>query len=58
MAKKTENKGLGAGILFIPTGILLGIGIGIISKELTGGLLVGMGAGFFGFALTEILYNK
>ena len=58
MVKKIENKGLGTGILFVPAGILVGIGIGIISKNLPGGLFVGMGSGFFGFALTEILYNK
>jgi len=57
MDKKIE-KGLGAGILFVPAGIFIGLGIGLLAKDLAGGLFVGMGAGFFGFALTEILHRK
>jgi len=41
--------------LFIPAGIMIGIGIGFITNQIPGGLFIGLGTGFLGMALVRNL---
>jgi len=44
-----------AGGLFIPAGILLGMGIGFLTDQLVAGMFIGLGAGFFLFAIASFI---
>ncbi len=46
------------GALFIPAGVLGGIGFGFLFGNLVAGLFIGLGAGFALFALHEIFIKK
>ncbi len=46
------------GALFIPAGVLGGIGFGFLFSNLVAGLFIGLGAGFTLFALHEIFIKK
>lgn len=39
--------------LFIPAGLFIGMGIGFITNQLIGGILLGLGFGFLGIILTK-----
>jgi hypothetical protein len=41
--------------LFIPAGLFLGIGAGFFLNELVPGILFGLGIGFLGMAIAEML---
>ena len=43
------------GGLFIPAGVLSGLGFGFLFNELVAGLFIGLGAGFALFAIYEII---
>jgi hypothetical protein len=43
------------GSLFIPAGVLTGMGIGFFTGNLPGGMFTGLGIGFILFAVTEII---
>lgn len=49
-----EKFSKGPGALFIPVGILLGMGIGYLTGNFTAWMFIGLGAGFLGFALITI----
>ncbi len=51
--KKDRN----AGALFIPAGLLIGIGIGFLAYNIPAGTLIGLGCGFLLFAIFS-LFNK
>jgi formate/nitrite transporter FocA (FNT family) len=53
-AKKTHDKMVTGG-LCIAAGILIGIGIGGALDHLVNGMLIGLGGGFFTFAMILIL---
>jgi hypothetical protein len=61
MAKKNKIKKLkkedkkGAGALFIPAGLFIGMGIGFLTGNLVSWMMLGLGFGFLLFALTLIL---
>lgn len=50
--EKQKNKDFGG--LFIPGGLIIGMGFGFLYGNLTAGLFIGLGAGFLLFALTGI----
>lgn len=52
--ENTKDKGQGAGGLFIPAGIMLGMGIGFLMGNLSAGLFVGLGSGFLLFAIVSL----
>lgn len=52
--EREDLKGPKAGALFIPAGILLGMGLGFYFNQLPAGLFIGLGVGFFLFALTAV----
>jgi len=54
--EKQKNKGQGA--LFIPAGLFLGVGLGLYFGNVGAWTLVGMGAGFFFFAVSEVDRSK
>ena len=54
MNKKMENPGA----LFIPAGVLLGMGFGFLWDELVAGLFIGLGLGFIGFAIIAVANKK
>jgi hypothetical protein len=45
------------GALFIPAGVLLGMGIGFWSGEFLAGLFIGLGSGFLLFAVSLFIYK-
>jgi hypothetical protein len=58
MKKKEKNKNE-SGALFIPAGVLTGMGFGFLVDNLVAGLFIGLGLGFLLFSLTEVfLKNK
>lgn len=54
---KTKKKKSPGG-LFIPAGILIGMGVGFLLDNLIAYLFLGLGAGFLVWALYEILRKK
>ncbi len=56
--KKCCKEGDGPGALFIPAGVLTGMGIGFLIGNIPGGLFTGLGIGFALFAIAEILRKK
>ncbi|MBD3164487.1 hypothetical protein GF323_04755 [Candidatus Woesearchaeota archaeon] len=47
----------GAGGLFIPAGLLLGMGLGFLYDELVAGLFIGLGCGFIAFGIITLIEN-
>lgn len=58
MAKKTKKDKNDEGALFIPAGVLSGIGFGFLYNNLLAGLFIGLGFGFFIFAIVEIFLRR
>ena len=59
--EKKENRSSyekNPGVLFIPSGVLLGMGIGLLVNNIPAGLFVGLGAGFFFFAISLFIKKK
>ncbi len=48
MAKKEDRSGI-----FIPAGIFLGLGFGMLFGNVPAGLFIGMGLGFTGMAISR-----
>jgi hypothetical protein len=48
----------GAGALFIPAGVLTGMGIGFLIDNLVAGLFIGLGAGFALFAIAAVIRER
>jgi len=44
--------------LFIPAGILTGLGFGFVFNNIPAGLFIGLGVGFFLYALLTVLKKK
>jgi hypothetical protein len=62
-ARKAEparkEKDEDAGALFIPAGVLTGMGFGFLFGNIPAGLFIGLGLGFLAFAITTlVLYSK
>ncbi|MFO0955485.1 MAG: hypothetical protein U0526_03035 [Candidatus Saccharibacteria bacterium] len=55
MSEEKRDKKNDAGALFIPGGLLLGLGIGIALGNPGAGLLIGLGGGFMLWALLSII---
>ncbi len=55
MAKKNEDKD-NPGALFIPAGVLTGMGVGYWQDQFLAGLFIGLGVGFILFALTSFYF--
>ena len=67
MAKKKTNSELesnvkkregGIGGLFIPAGILIGMGIGFLEGNIPAWMFIGLGTGFLCFAISLYLEKK
>lgn len=56
--KKTKKKTEEFGALFIPAGVITGIGFGFLYDHLVAGLFIGLGIGFTLFALSGILDKR
>lgn len=52
--EETKDDNAGIGGLFIPGGIMLGMGIGFLMGNIPAGLFIGMGAGFVLFAVVGL----
>ncbi len=57
MAKKKKHKD-NPEALFIPAGILTGMGFGFLYNNLIAGLFIGLGAGFIMFAILSFIKKK
>jgi hypothetical protein len=53
VVKKVRRKEDHSGI-FIPAGLLIGIGIGFLTGQVPAGTLIGLGAGFLLMALVKL----
>jgi len=62
MAKKTkkskEDWRGGAGGLFIPGGLLFGMGVGFLIDNVPAGMFMGLGLGFVAFAITVLVKKR
>jgi hypothetical protein len=56
--RRSSSDRFGAGALFIPAGVLTGMGIGFLIDNLVAGLFIGLGAGFALFAITAALTGR
>lgn len=56
--KKSEHKKGSPGALFIPAGLLIGLGVGFIIGQVVGGMFLGLGLGFLCFVLYEIMTRR
>jgi hypothetical protein len=50
--EQEENK---RGAIFIPAGVLLGLGIGMVYNNVAAGILIGLGVGFTLYAIITVL---
>ena len=48
---RTQRESEGAGALFIPAGVLTGMGFGFAYGNVPVGLFIGLGTGFFAFVI-------
>ncbi len=55
--KKTKEEDDRSG-LFVPAGILMGMGFGFAFGNLVAGLFIGLGAGFLAMALVQYFVKK
>lgn len=55
MSDQKREKKNDAGALFIPGGLLLGLGIGLTMDNPGAGVLIGLGSGFILWALLTII---
>jgi hypothetical protein len=58
MAKKEKDKKDDVTGLFIPGGLLVGIGLGFVYGNVPAGTLIGLGAGFIVMAIIKIMSKK
>ncbi len=58
MAKKDKDKKSEPGALFIPAGVLIGIGVGFAYGNVPAGTLIGLGVGFLIFAVIALLRRR
>ncbi len=56
--KEVRSRKGSPGGLFIPAGVLLGMGFGFVYDQLVAGLFIGLGIGFVAFALYEMSKKK
>ncbi len=56
--KKNKKKSDDYGALFIPAGVLTGIGFGFLYDHLVAGLFIGLGFGFTLFAISCLIENN
>jgi hypothetical protein len=56
--KNKKQKSKDPEVLFIPAGVLLGMGFGFLYNDLVAGLFIGLGLGFFVFAIVSNIKNK
>jgi len=49
MSKKKDDKSLSG--VFIPGGLLLGMGVGFLVNNVPAGMFIGLGAGFVAFGI-------
>lgn len=54
----SEKKEKNNGGLFIPAGILIGMGVGFLLNNLTAWMFIGLGVGFLCFAIYSITQKK
>lgn len=52
--KKHENPGA----LFIPAGVLTGIGVGFLINNVAAGTMIGLGLGFLVFAIIATIFRS
>ena len=52
MQKNVSQKNAG---LFIPGGLLLGMGVGFLVNNITAGMFIGLGLGFIAFAIILVV---
>lgn len=57
MPEEKNKKHDDMGVLFIPGGCLLGLGIGLTVNNPGAGVLIGLGSGFILWALAGIIRN-
>lgn len=46
------------GALFIPAGVITGMGFGFLTDNMPAGMFIGLGLGFVAFAIITMIYNK
>ena len=56
--KRSSKKNKEVQGLFIPGGLFIGMGIGIIVDQLVGGLFIGLGVGFVLMAVSLLIEGK
>jgi hypothetical protein len=55
---KRKEDGCSIGGIFIPAGLLLGMGVGFLVNNIPGGLFIGLGAGMVAYGITCLIYRR
>ena len=58
MAKRNKDKKSEPAALFIPAGVLIGIGMGFAYDNVPAGTMIGLGAGFLVMAVIMLLRKR
>jgi hypothetical protein len=58
MAKKSKKKEDDVGGIFVPAGLLIGLGVGFLYGNIPAGLFIGLGVGFALMAITKLMKKK
>jgi hypothetical protein len=57
MPKEKRERRSDPGALFVPAGILIGLGVGFLVDNIPAGLFIGLGSGFLVWALIKLIKN-
>ncbi|MDD3481212.1 MAG: hypothetical protein PHW75_03275 [Patescibacteria group bacterium] len=58
MAEKKKDNDDRYGALFVPAGVLTGIGVGFLIENIAAGTMIGLGVGFLIFATITVVKKK
>jgi hypothetical protein len=57
-SKKTKKNNDNPGALFIPAGVLTGMGVGFLIDNIGAGIMIGLGLGFLVFAIIATVFRS
>lgn len=55
---KEEHKKHDSAALFIPAGVILGVGVGLMLEQVASGAMIGLGLGFLAYAIISVMKKK
>lgn len=53
--EKDVHKKHDSAALFIPAGVILGVGVGLLLNQVAAGAMIGLGLGFLSYAIISVM---